>query len=288
VSTLLIGQTLGQYRVVEQLGAGGMGVVYKAQDVRLGRLVALKVLPQTNADEQEEAVERFRREARTASSLNHPNICTIYSFDDHQGQLYLAMELLEGETLDRKLSGRSLDVRLILELGSQIADALDAAHSEGILHRDIKPANIFLTRRGQVKVLDFGLAKLAPGFNRMRGDSAPQLTEQFTSMVGTTVGTVAYMSRTWTLVPICSRSAWCCTRWRPDDRASAGRRRPSSSMAFSIATQCQRARSTPPSRWSSIGSSRRRWRRIATCGINRPPTCGPTYSGCVAIRARGA
>ena len=194
MSTPLIGQTLGQYRVVEQLGAGGMGVVYKAQDVRLGRLVALKVLPQTNADEQEEAVERFRREARTASSLNHPNICTIYSFDDHQGQLYLAMELLEGETLDRKLSGRSLDVRLILELGSQIADALDAAHSEGILHRDIKPANIFLTRRGQVKVLDFGLAKLAPGFNRMRGDSAPQLTEQFTSMVGTTVGTVAYMS----------------------------------------------------------------------------------------------
>ena len=194
MSTHLIGQTLGQYRVVEQLGAGGMGVVYKAQDVRLGRLVALKVLPQTNAQDQEEAIERFRREARTASSLNHPNICTIYSFDDHQGQLYLAMELLEGETLDRKLSGRALDLRMILELGSQIADALDAAHSEGILHRDIKPANIFLTRRGQVKVLDFGLAKLAPGFYRTRDDSVHQLTEQFTSMAGTTVGTVAYMS----------------------------------------------------------------------------------------------
>ena len=194
MSTPLIGQTLGQYRIVEQLGAGGMGVVYKAQDVRLGRLVALKVLPHTAAEEQVEAIERFRREARTASSLNHPNICTIFSFDEHHGQLYLAMELLEGETLDRKLSGRPLDLRLILELGSQIADALDAAHSEGILHRDIKPANIFLTRRGQVKVLDFGLAKLAPGFNRSRDDSSPQLTEQFTSMVGTTVGTVAYMS----------------------------------------------------------------------------------------------
>ena len=194
MSIPLIGQTLGQYRIVDQLGAGGMGVVYKAQDVRLGRLVALKVLPQTSSDDQEEAIERFRREARTASSLNHPNICTIYSFDDHQGQLYLAMELLEGETLDRKLAGRPLELSSILELGSQIADALDAAHSEGILHRDIKPANIFLTRRGQVKVLDFGLAKLAPDNNRRRGDLQPQLTEQFTSMAGTTVGTVAYMS----------------------------------------------------------------------------------------------
>ncbi len=194
MSIPLIGQTLGQYRIVEQLGAGGMGVVYKAQDVRLGRLVALKVLPQTSSDDQEEAIERFRREARTASSLNHPNICTIYSFDDHQGQLYLAMELLEGATLDRKLAGHALELSSILELGSQIADALDAAHSEGILHRDIKPANIFLTRRGQVKVLDFGLAKLAPGNNRRRHDLQPQLTEQFTSMAGTTVGTVAYMS----------------------------------------------------------------------------------------------
>ncbi len=188
----LIGQTLGQYKIVDQLGAGGMGVVYRAKDVRLGRLVALKVLPQGTADDSE-AVERFRREARTASSLNHPNICTIYSFDDQEGQLYLAMELLEGEPLDRRLAGRPLDLRTILDLGAQIADALDAAHSEGVLHRDIKPANIFLTRRGQAKVLDFGLAKLAPGF-LARSDPAPRATEHFTSMVGTTVGTISYMS----------------------------------------------------------------------------------------------
>jgi serine/threonine protein kinase/TolA-binding protein len=191
VSSSHIGQTLGQYKIIDQLGAGGMGVVYKAQDIRLGRLVALKVLPENTASDAE-AVERFRREARTASSLNHPNICTIYSFDDQAGLLYIAMELLEGEPLDRRLAGRALELRTILDLGSQIGDALDAAHSEGILHRDIKPANIFLTRRGQVKVLDFGLAKLAPGSLNVR--EGTHATAHFTSMAGTTVGTVAYMS----------------------------------------------------------------------------------------------
>jgi serine/threonine protein kinase/tetratricopeptide (TPR) repeat protein len=174
-----------------------MGVVYRAQDLKLGRQVALKVLPMGNTA-SEESVERFRREARTASSLNHPNICTIYGFDEHEGQLYLAMELLDGAPLDRKLSGRPVDLKLVLEIGAQVADALDAAHSEGILHRDIKPANIFLTRRGPVKVLDFGLAKLAPEYRRsgrhldaMNETSQP---EHFTSAVGTTVGTIAYMS----------------------------------------------------------------------------------------------
>ncbi|HWI18910.1 MAG TPA: protein kinase, partial [Vicinamibacterales bacterium] len=146
----------------------------------------------------EEAVERFRREARTASSLNHPNICTIYGFDEHDGQLYLAMELLDGEPLDRRLSGRPLELKQMLDIAAQVADALDAAHSEGILHRDIKPANIFLTRRGPVKVLDFGLAKLSPEYRRSgrhldaRHETSPP--EHFTSVAGTTVGTIAYMS----------------------------------------------------------------------------------------------
>ena len=197
VTTSLLGQTLGHYKVLDQLGAGGMGVVYRAQDTKLGRQVALKVLPTGNTA-SEEAVDRFRREARTASSLNHPNICTIYGFDEHEGQLYLAMELLDGEPLDRKLSGRPLDLKLMLDIAAQVADALDAAHTEGILHRDIKPANIFLTRRGPVKVLDFGLAKLAPEYRRSgrhldaRHDTSPP--EHFTSVAGTTVGTIAYMS----------------------------------------------------------------------------------------------
>ena len=197
VTTSLIGQTLGHYKILDQIGAGGMGVVYRAQDLKLGRQVALKVLPTGNTA-SDEAVERFRREARTASSLNHPNICTIYGFDEHDGQLYLAMELLDGEPLDRKLSGRPLDLKAMLDIAAQVADALDAAHTEGILHRDIKPANIFLTRRGPVKVLDFGLAKLSPEYRRSgrhfdaRHETSPP--EHFTSVAGTTVGTIAYMS----------------------------------------------------------------------------------------------
>jgi serine/threonine protein kinase/TolA-binding protein len=198
VSNTLVGQTLGHYKILDQLGAGGMGVVYRAQDLKLGRQVALKVLP-AGATQNEEAVERFRREARTASSLNHPNICTIYGFDEHEGQLYLAMELLDGEPLDRKLSGRALDLKQMLDIAAQVADALDAAHAEGILHRDVKPANIFLTRRGPVKVLDFGLAKLSPEYRRRSGRHEEarhdtRVPEHFTSRAGTTVGTIAYMS----------------------------------------------------------------------------------------------
>jgi serine/threonine protein kinase len=193
----LVGQTLGHYKILDQLGAGGMGLVYRAQDTKLGRQVALKVLPNTLSTD-DESVERFRREARTASALNHPNICTIYGFDEHAGQLYLAMELLDGEPLDRKLAGRPLELRHMLDVATQVADALDAAHAEGILHRDIKPANIFLTRRGPVKVLDFGLAKLAPEYRRRSGrvDAAGEtrVAEHFTSRAGTTVGTIAYMS----------------------------------------------------------------------------------------------
>ena len=195
MSSSLIGQIIGHYRVLDQLGAGGMGVVYRAQDMKLGRQVAIKVLP-TGNDASAEAIERFRREARTASSLNHPNICTIYGFDEHEGQCYLAMELLDGEPLDQRLGGRPLDFRTLLDIGAQIADALDAAHSEGILHRDIKPANIFITRRGQVKVLDFGLAKLTSDGRRLSQHEEVLETraQHFSSVVGTTVGTIAYMS----------------------------------------------------------------------------------------------
>jgi serine/threonine protein kinase/tetratricopeptide (TPR) repeat protein len=198
VSNSLVGQTLGHYKILDQLGAGGMGVVYRAQDTKLGRQVALKVLPTSSNSASEEAVERFRREARTASALNHPNICTIYGFDEHEGQLYLAMELLDGEPLDRRLSGRPLELKQMLDISAQVADALDAAHAEGILHRDVKPANIFLTRRGPVKVLDFGLAKLSPEYRRRSGQvdarNETRVAEHFTSVAGTTVGTIAYMS----------------------------------------------------------------------------------------------
>jgi serine/threonine protein kinase/TolA-binding protein len=198
VSKSLVGQTLGHYKILDQLGAGGMGVVYRAQDTKLGRQVALKVLPASTNATDDETVERFRREARTASALNHPNICTIYSFDEHQGQLYLAMELLDGDPLDRRLSGRPLELRNMLDISTQVADALDAAHAEGILHRDVKPANIFLTRRGQVKMLDFGLAKLSPEYRRrsnaVDARNETRVAEHFTSKVGTTVGTIAYMS----------------------------------------------------------------------------------------------
>lgn len=187
MSRNLIGKTLANYRILEQLGAGGMGVVYKAQDITLGRHVALKLLP-TSASDDHDAVERFRREARTASALNHPNICIIYGFAEHEGHFVLAMELLDGEPLDKKIAGKPLDLRTLLSIATQIADALEAAHHEGVLHRDIKPANIYVTKRGQVKVLDFGLAKLAPGRHDLK------LTQQFSSVTGTTVGTVSYMS----------------------------------------------------------------------------------------------
>jgi predicted Ser/Thr protein kinase len=188
----MIGQIISHYRIVSQLGSGGMGVVYTAEDTLLGRQVALKFVASDAASDRQ-AVERLRIEARAASALNHANICTIYEFGEHEGRPFIVMELMKGRTLRDRLTSGALAIHQVIEIGIQIADALDAAHSQGIMHRDIKPANIFLTERGNVKILDFGLAKLLPRHNAFETTATPLASDQLTQ-AGVAIGTVLYMS----------------------------------------------------------------------------------------------